>query len=38
MKATYDEIEKIERRYRACSHDCENCVNHGYCDYEVTEE
>ena len=32
-----NELEKIERKYHTCSHDCENCVNHGYCDYEVEE-
>jgi hypothetical protein len=30
-----DNLEKIEKKYSACSHDCKNCVNHGYCDYEV---
>ncbi len=32
-----NELEKIERKYHTCSHGCENCVNHGYCDYEVEE-
>lgn len=33
-----NELEKIERKYSTystCNNDCKNCVNHGYCDYEV---
>ncbi len=31
-----NELEKIDQMYSTCSNDCKNCVNHGYCDYEVT--